>query len=179
MFKANTPGPFPIFPLAGEVHLVGRGTTPLIKGPIPPVRGKWPKDKGGRDDVERSETEGMGSGPPPPSFPISRGNFAACERGTLFPIFVGRDDLGAPLFPFLQGDFAACGRRASFFVGAAHWAAHLTGLHPCKNGDRMPHHPTERLCPNGFEPCKPVVSKKETAGWWPFSWAFDRVRGRR
>ena len=43
-------------------HLIGgprktgdRGPTPLVKGPIPPVRGKWPKAKRGRDDGRRPE----------------------------------------------------------------------------------------------------------------------------
>ena len=42
-----------------------RGPTPLIKGPIPPVRGKWPKAKRGRDDGRRPEgigTSGMEAG---------------------------------------------------------------------------------------------------------------------
>ena len=38
------------------------GPTPLVRGPIPPVRGKWPKAKRGRDDGRRPE--GIGSGAP-------------------------------------------------------------------------------------------------------------------
>ena len=31
------------------------GPTPLVKGPIPPVRGKWPKAKRGRDVVPKGQ----------------------------------------------------------------------------------------------------------------------------
>ena len=73
----RTPPQFPVYvskrPTKGQIppYLSSpkpsphRGPTPLVKGPIPPVRGKWPKAKRGRDDGRRPEgigTSGMEAG---------------------------------------------------------------------------------------------------------------------
>ena len=53
--RANVSGPVS----AVGAHIVRPTNLPL--GRLTPfLKGKWPKAKGGRDDVERSETEGIG-----------------------------------------------------------------------------------------------------------------------